>query len=66
MAVLPEKCIVFEDAVNGIKAAKNAKMKCVALSSPRTLGLLSEADLVIDSFKDLNFSQILDRINQFR
>ena len=53
-----EECIVFEDALNGVKAAKNAGMKCVALSSRRTLGLLAEADIVIDSFEDLDFSQI--------
>ena len=54
----PEECIVFEDALNGVKAAKNAGMKCVALSSRRTSGLLAEADIVIDSFEDLDFSQI--------
>jgi len=53
-----EECIVFEDALNGVKAAKNAGMKCVALSSRRTLGLLAEADIVIDGFEDLDFSQI--------
>lgn len=55
---LPEDCIVFEDAANGVKAAKNAGMKCVALSSHQTIASLQEADLVIDTFENLSFPNI--------
>lgn len=58
LSVLPEDCIVFEDAVNGVKAAKNAFMKCVAIASDQTTGLLQEADLVITTFEQLNFSKL--------
>jgi len=56
--MLPEDCIVFEDAANGVKAAKNAGMKCVALSSHETIESLQEADLVIDTFENLSFPNI--------
>lgn len=56
--MLPEDCIVFEDAANGVKAAKNAGMKCVALASHQTIESLQEADLVIDTFENLSFPNI--------
>lgn len=64
LGVDPENCIVFEDAANGVKAAKNANMKCVALASEHTADLLGEADVVIDSFKDLNFTNLCERLKK--
>lgn len=56
--VFPEDCIVFEDAANGVKAAKNASMKCVALASHQTIDSLQEADLIIDTFENLSFANV--------
>jgi beta-phosphoglucomutase len=42
----PEECLVVEDAVNGIKAAKAAGAKCLALSTSFPRELLSEADWI--------------------
>jgi len=64
LGVDPENCIVFEDAANGVKAAKNADMKCVALASEHTVGLLNEADVVIRSFKDLNFTDLCHQLKK--
>jgi len=58
LSVLPEDCLVFEDAANGVKAAKNASIKCVALASVQTPDLLYEADLIIPGFKDLDFPDL--------
>lgn len=49
----PEECVIFEDGVNGVRAAKNANMKCIAITTTHTKEELSEADLVIDSFKNI-------------
>ena len=51
----PANCIVFEDAVSGIKAAKAAGMKAVgiAFTQPREVLLSAGADLAIESFLDL-------------
>src|SRR5476651_32160 len=42
--VQPNECVVFEDAVAGIEAAKAGGMKAVGIGSPE---VLTEADLVV-------------------
>lgn len=60
---IPGDCIVFEDASNGVKAAKNAGMKCVALASHLSHDSLQEADLVIDTFENLSFPNVCFQLN---
>jgi beta-phosphoglucomutase len=48
--VLPEDCLVVEDAPSGIKAAKAAGMKCLAVMSSFTESVLKDADWIV---KDL-------------
>lgn len=64
LSVSPHNCIVFEDAVNGVKAAKNADMKCVAISSTQSPEALQEADLIIDSFKNISFPNLCFQLNK--
>ena len=52
--VRPEDCVVIEDAITGITAAKKAGMKSVAITSTNSEDKLSSADRIIDSF--VNFS----------
>ncbi len=49
----PQDCIVIEDAPNGIKGAKLAKMLAVGITTTHTKKQLLQADLIIDSFKDI-------------
>jgi beta-phosphoglucomutase len=51
----PKNCIVFEDAVAGVEAARNARMKCVGIGFPEVLG---KADLVIPGFQRFNLSKL--------
>ncbi len=44
-----DECIVIEDSFFGIKAAKSAGMKCVAVTNSYPKEKLKEADLIIDS-----------------
>jgi len=53
IGVSPEKCVVIEDAVAGVEGAKNARMKCVAVTTTNTAEALSKADLIFDSLVDL-------------
>ena len=54
LGVSPSNCIVIEDAKNGVLAAKAAGMKCIGFNNP-VFGKqdLSGADLIIDSFSEL-------------
>ncbi|MFL5787663.1 MAG: HAD family hydrolase, partial [Flavisolibacter sp.] len=52
-------CVVIEDSENGIKAAKAAAMKCIGYLNPGSGNQdLSDADLVIHSFEEINAGMI--------
>ena len=55
LGVLPENCVVFEDAIAGIEAAQNANMYSVGIGDPETLGF---ADLVIPGFDGFTVSKL--------
>jgi beta-phosphoglucomutase family hydrolase len=46
--VPPENCIVVEDAVAGVAAAKRAGMKCIAVLTTNEAEALSAADLIVE------------------
>ncbi|HDT14732.1 MAG TPA: HAD family hydrolase, partial [Firmicutes bacterium] len=54
LRIKPEECVVFEDAQNGIDAAKKAKMKCVAIERGKGHSLRG-ADITV---KDMRFLTI--------
>lgn len=63
IGVAPENCIVVEDALQGIKAAKNAGMKNIALKSEHNQYLdLSLADKIITNLNQLQ--ALIDKWNE--
>jgi beta-phosphoglucomutase family hydrolase len=54
LGVSPDSCLVIEDAVAGIEAAKAAGMKCLAVTTTNPKENLKEADLVIDSLEEIS------------
>ncbi len=58
--VKPDECIVFEDSVVGIKAAKNAGMRCIAITNTYHPEFLKAADLIIESYDSKSFKIIKD------
>ena len=46
-------CLVIEDSPYGIDGAKNAKMKCIGITTTYDKELLSKADKIVDSFKEI-------------
>ncbi len=55
----PAECIVFEDALAGIEAAKNAGMIAVGVGDPK---ILVGADAVIHGFKGLTVNKLLKMV----
>lgn len=55
--VKPKECIVFEDALEGVKAGIAAGCHTVGIGDMKTL---KRADMVISSFADISFKEILD------
>lgn len=62
LQIAPSNCVVIEDAPVGIEAAKNAGMKCIALTTTHSYKELLTANLVI---KDLSKIHAQDIINLF-
>jgi HAD superfamily hydrolase (TIGR01509 family) len=54
--VEPVACVVVEDAVNGIQAAKAAGMRCIAVATTFPAERLREADVVREKIDDLRFA----------
>lgn len=59
LGVKPEDCVVFEDSTVGVQAARAAGMFCIAVRNPNAQMRqdLSAADVVIDSFEDLDLDR---------
>lgn len=60
IGVAADECIVFEDAEAGIEAAKRAGMKVVALATTFDRAFLqsTDADLIIDDFRDISIDEL--------
>ncbi len=54
LEIKPESCVVIEDSTAGISAAKNAGMKCLAVTNTRPKSALKQADLIIDSLNNID------------
>jgi len=57
----PAYCVVFEDAVAGIEAAKNAGMFCVGVGDGQ---ILQKADLVIPGFETFNLEILIGALQK--
>lgn len=58
LKVQPRECVVFEDSIVGIQAAKSAGMKCVALINTYAAEDLKHADMLIKNYADINIEHI--------
>jgi len=61
--VAPADCLVVEDGVVGVEAARRAGMRCLAITTTHPADRLAAADLVVDDLRDLDeqtFARLLD------
>jgi beta-phosphoglucomutase family hydrolase len=55
-------CVVIEDSPPGIKAAKTAGVKCVAVANTHPRQELEEADKIVDSLENMDLITLLTRV----
>ena len=58
----PKDCVVIEDSLLGVEAAKAAGMKCLAVANTHPKQELEEADKVVDSLEDVDLIILIQRI----
>ncbi|MCJ7624612.1 MAG: beta-phosphoglucomutase family hydrolase [Anaerolineaceae bacterium] len=63
LGLAPTRCVVFEDAIAGVEAARRARMKCIAVTTTNPPDLLNDANVVIDHFEELIAKEIWDLID---
>jgi beta-phosphoglucomutase len=61
LGVPPARCVVVEDAVVGVEAARAAGMRCVAVTTTSPPDQLRQADLVVDSLTELR-AEVFERL----
>jgi HAD superfamily hydrolase (TIGR01509 family) len=62
LGVDASQCVVVEDAVNGIQAAKVAGMRCVAVAQTFPAERLQAADVVRERISDVQFSDLASNL----
>ncbi len=66
LQVDPKHCVVIEDAVAGVAAAKRAGMKCLAVTNSHPEEKLAEADLVVDNLEYVSVADIAELFNMLK
>ena len=62
LALPPDDCLVIEDALPGIRAARAAGMKILAVANTHTVQDLGEADAITHSLADTRLSDLRSRL----
>lgn len=58
LGALPPDCVVMEDAVAGVQAARNAGMKCIAVTTTNPAEKLATADIIVSSLAEIGVADI--------
>lgn len=57
-SIAPAECLVIEDSKEGIRGARRAGMKCLAVTNSHPADLLHDADAVVDSLERLSLTDL--------
>lgn len=63
LGVEPGDCVVIEDAVTGVTAARRAGMICLAVTNTNLRENLKEADLIVDTLETVTVNDIIKLLN---
>ncbi len=63
MNVSPDRCVVIEDAPNGVQAARAAGCGCIAVTNSTTAENLSSADLVVSSIETIRPADLIEIVS---
>lgn len=58
LGIEPGNCVVIEDAIAGVAAAKSAGMKCLAVTTTHPKENLNEADLILDTLEEVDLDDL--------
>ena len=58
LGVPPDYCVVIEDSIPGIEAARRAGMRCIAVTTTNPPEALTQADIVVETMEQLSVKQI--------
>lgn len=64
LSLAPQRCVVVEDALHGVQAARAAGMPVVAVTTTRSRAELAHADRVVDSLAELKAADFAMLLNQ--
>ncbi len=64
LGVEPKDCVVIEDAVAGVTAAKRAVMLCVAVTNTHPADKLKEADLIVGTLEQVSADNLEKLLGQ--
>lgn len=62
LGLAPENCVVFEDSLSGVSAGKQAGCKVVGVTTTHSREELSETDLVINDFTEIDPKSLISKL----
>ena len=58
ISIPPERCVVFEDSLAGMKGAKNAGMKCVGINTSVPVSIMTDADIRLTGYDEFSVQAV--------